>query len=167
MTGRPGAGGHQDGPDPRPIFTPWDALPRAGRLLAVDWGTKRIGLAISDPTQTLAQPLATLRRRQGRRFPLTQLQAHLETYQPTGILVGLPLDAEGREGPAALAAREMGALLAAKIGLPVALVDERMTTARIHAARRETGARASRRGPDADQLAATLLLQSVLDRRHP
>jgi putative Holliday junction resolvase len=79
----------------------------------------------------------------------------------------LPLDAEGREGPAALAARELGALLAAKSALPVALVDERMTTARVHATRREIGARTSRRAPDADQLAATLLLQSVLDRRRP
>lgn len=167
MTGPPDPGRRSGGPDPQASFARWDALPRQGRLLAVDWGTQRIGLAVSDPTQTLAQPLATLRRRRGRRFPFTQLRAYLETYHPTGILVGLPLDAEGREGPAALAARELGALLAAKSALPVALVDERMTTARVHATRREIGARTSRRAPDADQLAATLLLQSVLDRRRP
>jgi putative Holliday junction resolvase len=164
MTDAPGPSPGPDGGSP---FASWDALPRQGRLLALDWGTKRIGLAISDPSQTIAQPLATLRRRQGRRFPLAQLWAHLDTHQPSGIVVGLPLDAEGKEGPAARAARELGTLLAAKTGLPVALVDERMTTARVQAARRELGARVGHRSPDPDQLAATVLLQAVLDRRRP
>jgi putative Holliday junction resolvase len=133
--------------------------PAGGRILAVDWGTKRIGLALSDPTGTIAQPLATLTRRAGRRFPLRQLKAHLDQWGPGGIVMGLPLEADGSEGPAAQAAREAGRLIAEKTGLPVAFLDERMTTARALEAG-PTGERV-----DVDQRAATVLLQLYLDRR--
>lgn len=134
-----------------------------GRWLAVDWGTKRIGLAISDPTGTIAQPLATLTRRAGRRFPLQRLRGYLEEWRPVGIVVGLPLDAGGAEGPAAREARATAELIAAKTGLPVELLDERMTTARaLEAVGPETGDRV-----DIDQRAAVVLLQLHLDRRRP
>lgn len=143
------------------------ALPSPGRLLGVDWGTKRIGLAISDPSQTVATPLGTLTRRAGRRFPMGQLRPYLETHQPVGVLVGLPLEVSGAEGAAARAARDTGALIATKTGLPVAYWDERMTTARVQRAQRETGgARRDTRGA-ADPLAATLVLQAFLDLRRP
>jgi len=140
-------------------------LPLEGRLLGVDWGTKRIGLAISDPTQTVATPLGTLTRRAGRRFPMGQLKPYLETHQPVGVVLGLPLDAGGAEGAAARAARDTGALIAAKTGLPVAYWDERMTTARAHRAQRETGTPGADARHAADPLAATLLLQAFLDHR--
>jgi putative Holliday junction resolvase len=133
--------------------------PVEGRLLAIDWGTKRIGLAVSDPTGTIAQPLATLRRRAGRRFPMQQLRTYLAEYHPVHIVVGLPLEPGGGEGPSARAARETAALIAAKTGLPVTLVDERMTTARAREAE-VMGGRV-----DIDQRAATVLLQSYLDSR--
>ncbi len=142
-------------------------LPRPGRLLAIDWGTKRIGLAISDPTQTLAQPLATITRRAGRRFPLSQLRPHLETHQPVGVVVGLPLDERGGEGAAARDARVIGELIAAKTGLPVAYWDERLTTARVQRARREAGERPRDARAGLDPLAATLVLQTFLDHRRP
>jgi len=66
-----------------------------GRLLAVDWGERRIGLALSDETQTLAQPLTTLTRRPGKRFPMAQLLDHITHNQVVGIIVGLPLDEAG------------------------------------------------------------------------
>jgi len=133
-------------------------VPLKGRLLAVDWGTKRIGLAVTDPTRTIAQPLATLTRRAGRRFPMRQLRAWLDEYAPTGIIVGLPLTADGAEGSAALAARAAAELIATKTGLPVVLVDERMTTAQ--AARADgVGGRVDR-----DQRAAAILLQGYLER---
>jgi len=131
--------------------------PAEGRLLAIDWGTKRVGVAVSDPTGTIAQPLATLRRRAGRRFPMQQLRPYLTEYRPVGIVVGLPLEPGGGEGPSARAARETAALLAAKTGLPVTLVDERMTTARAKEAR-AVGGRV-----DDDQRAATILLQNYLE----
>lgn len=131
----------------------------------MDWGEKRIGLAISDPSQTVATPLGTLTRRAGRRFPMGQLKAYLETHQPVGVIVGLPLLPSGAEGGAAQAARETGALITTKTGLPVVYWDERMTTAQAERARRETRG-AGRRAPgDADPAAATLLLQAFLDRR--
>jgi putative Holliday junction resolvase len=132
--------------------------PAEGRLLAIDWGTKRIGVAVSDPTGTIAQPLATLRRRAGRRFPMQQLRTYLTEYHPIRIVVGLPLEPGGGEGPSARAARETAALIAAKTGLPVTLADERMTTARAREADAVGGS------VDTDQRAATVLLQAYLDR---
>lgn len=133
-------------------------LPPDGRLLAVDWGEKRIGIAITDPDRRIAQPLATLTRRAGRRFPMQQLRAILDEYQPVGVIVGLPLTSDGTEGAAAAAARDAGALIAEKSGLPVIFVDERMTTARAA----EADAVRSRR-VDRDQRAASVLLQAYLE----
>ena len=133
-------------------------VPPEGRLLAVDWGSKHIGLAVTDPTRTIAQPLATLTRRAGRRFPMRQLRRWLDEYTPTGIIVGLPLTPEGAEGAAAQAARAAAELIAAKTGLPVLLVDERMTTA-LAARADAVGGRVDR-----DQRAAAVLLQAYLER---
>lgn len=133
--------------------------------MAIDWGTKRFGLAISDPAQTVATPLGTLTRRAGRRFPMGQLKPYLEIYQPVGVLLGLPLDAAGAEGAAARAARDTGAVIAAKTGLPVEFRDERMTTAQAERARRAAGS-PGRKAGHADPAAATLLLQAFLDSRH-
>jgi putative Holliday junction resolvase len=130
-----------------------------GRILAVDWGTKRIGLSLSDPTGTIAQPLATLTRRAGRRFPMGQLRMHIERWQPVAVVVGLPLEADGSEGPAAREARAAARLISEKSSLPVELVDERMTTARAL----EAGPAGGR--VDLDQRAAIVLLQQFLDRR--
>lgn len=142
-------------------------LPAQGRLLGIDWGEKRFGLAISDPSQTVATPLGTLTRRAGRRFPMGQLRLYLETHHPVGVLVGLPLDASGAEGAAARAARDTGALIGTKTGLPVAYWDERMTTARVQRAQRETGGAGRDARGAADPLAATLVLQAFLDHRRP
>ena len=134
-----------------------------GRLLGVDWGEKRIGLALSDESQTLAQPLATLTRRAGKRVPMPRLLAHLATHRVVGVVVGLPLDAAGAEGTAARSARALAADIERRAGLPVELWDERMTTARALQAVREMGGKVKGRKPDLDALAATLLLQHYLD----
>jgi putative Holliday junction resolvase len=141
------------------------ALPRTGRILALDVGEKRIGLALSDPDQRLAHPLGTLHRRAGRRFPLAALRVYLEEHQPSGLLVGLPLTPEGVEDERARAARRIGGRIAEKTGLPVAFQDERMTTARALRAIRELGGGLRDRKADVDPLAATTLLQSYLDAR--
>jgi putative Holliday junction resolvase len=139
-------------------------LPTTGRLLAVDWGEKRIGLAISDPEQRHAHPLGTLTRRQGRRFPLKQLKTHLDEHAPVGVVFSLPLEDSGDEGPNARRARDEGALVHDKTGLPVEFMDERMTTARALGAVRELGGSTRGREGEVDQLAATVLLQNYLDR---
>lgn len=137
----------------------------AGRLLGVDWGERRIGLALSDETQTLAQPLATLTRRTGRRFPMKDFLTQLERHQVTGVVVGLPLEASGDEGEPARAARALAEDIARRSGRPVELVDERFTTARVRRAVHEMGGRTEGRAGDVDALAATLLLQHYLDSR--
>jgi putative Holliday junction resolvase len=142
-------------------------IPRSGRILAVDWGERRFGLAISDDTQTIASPLGTLTRRTGKRFPMPAFLAHCAAQRPIGLVVGLPLTPEGHEGPAARSARDLAALLGARTYLPIELIDERMTTARAQAAIREQqGSTRGRRG-DVDALAAAILLQQYLEhRRH-
>jgi len=142
-------------------------IPPAGRIFAVDWGQRRIGLALSDETQTLAQPLATLTRRAGKRFPMAQLLDHITRNQVVGIIVGLPLDEAGAEGDAAHAARELADAIKRRVdeGLEVTMWDERMTTARVLAAVREMGGSTRGRKADVDAMAAALLLQHYLDAR--
>ncbi len=144
---------------------PPDDLPTAGRLLAIDIGDKRIGLALTDPLQTVAQPLATLTRRMGRRFPFKRLKDHLEAHRPVGIVVGLPLRPDGTEGGRAREARGIATRVAELTGLPVVLRDERMTTARALDAIRDLGGGLKGRKQEIDQLAATILLQSFLESR--
>ena len=138
----------------------------SGRILAVDWGERRIGLALSDETQTLAQPLITLSRRAGKRFPMTQLLEQVTKHHVAGIVVGLPLDETGAEGDAAHAARGLADDIKRHVGdLEVQMWDERMTTARVLAAIREMGGTTRGRKDDVDAMAAALLLQHYLDAR--
>jgi putative Holliday junction resolvase len=135
-----------------------------GRILAVDWGERRIGLALSDETQTLAQPLATLTRRTGKRFPMAQLLDLVNRHRVTGIIVGLPLDETGAEGDAAHAAKALADDIKRRVrDVEVAMWDERMTTARVLAAVREMGGSTRGRKADLDAMAAALLLQHYLD----
>ena len=140
-------------------------IPPAGRILAVDWGERRIGLALSDETQTIASPLGTITRRAGKRFRMPEFLAYVTTHRPVGLVVGLPLTPEGDDGPSAVAARELAAQLGGRTYLPVELVDERMTTARAHAAIREQEGGTRGRREDVDALAATILLQHFLETR--
>lgn len=140
-------------------------LPRTGRLLAIDWGEVRLGLALSDETQTLAAPLETLLRRPGKRFPMPRFLELIALHAPTGLVVGLPLTPDGTEGASALAARELGALVARRTGLPVEWWDERMSTARALATIQEQGGSTRGRKADVDALAAAILLQHFLSSR--
>ncbi|MGH7532558.1 MAG: Holliday junction resolvase RuvX [Gemmatimonadales bacterium] len=140
-------------------------LPRAGRLIAIDWGEVRLGLALSDETQLLASPLETLVRRTGKRFPMPRFLELVALHTPVGIVVGLPLTPDGDEGPSAVAARAMGELVARRTGLPVEWWDERMSTARALAAIREQGGSTRGRKEDVDSLAAAILLQHFLESR--
>jgi putative Holliday junction resolvase len=142
-------------------------LPSPGRLIAVDWGEIRLGLALSDETQTLATPLETLVRRPGKRFPMARFLELVALHRPVGIVVGLPLTGEGEEEASAAAARELAEGVARRTGLPLELWDERMSTARALAAIREQGGRTRGRKQEVDALAAAVLLQHYLDARRP
>jgi putative Holliday junction resolvase len=138
-------------------------LPPTGRLLAVDWGERRIGLALSDEGQLLAQPLTTLTRRPGKRFPMPAVLELIQAHAVVGCVVGLPLDGEGTEGTSAAAARALASDIGRRTGRPVALWDERMTTARVLRTVREMGGGTRGRKEEIDALAAALLLQHYLD----
>jgi len=137
----------------------------AGRVLAVDWGEKRFGLAVSDPLRMIAQPLVTLTRRTGKRAPVGAILALLKTHEVIEVVVGLPLTAAGDEGPAAREARALGDAIARRSGLPVHYQDERMTTARARSAAREIGVRDRDARERVDQMAAVGILQAWLDQR--
>ena len=98
-----------------------------GRLLGVDYGTVRVGLAVSDPDRIIASPLATYARRD-QEADARFLRELVQTESIVGLVVGLPVHLSGREGQKAAAARAFGAWLARTTGLPVAFYDERFTT---------------------------------------
>jgi len=140
-------------------------LPAEGRLLGLDWGQLRFGLALSDETQVLASPLDTLTRRAGKRFPMARFQEVVAAHGVVGVVIGLPLSLEGGETDSSQAARELAEQVARRTSLPVSLWDERLTTARALAAIREQGGDIRGRKEDVDALAAAVLLQHFLDSR--
>lgn len=137
---------------------------RAGRVLGVDWGDKRIGLAVSDPSRVIASPVGYLTRRAGKRAPLARLIARAEELGATAVVFGLPLDGNGDETPRSAEVRAVAAELQRRTHWPVDLVDERYTTSQARRAVREMGGRPGDRPGDVDALAATVLLQQVLGR---
>jgi len=141
------------------------AIPPTGRVLAVDWGERRFGLAVSDESQTIATPLLTLVRRPGKRFPMPAFLEQVAAQAAVGVIVGLPLTPEGTEGPAAAQARALADRVAQRTRLPVELADERMTTARAHRLIREQDGSVQGRKGDVDALSAAVLLQGFLERR--
>jgi putative Holliday junction resolvase len=136
-----------------------------GRILALDWGEIRFGVARSDEGQILASPLTTLSRRAGKRFPMPRLLALLDADPVVGIVVGLPISLEGNETPSSEAARALASDVGRRTGLPVELADERFTTAIALDAVREMGGSTRGRKAEVDALAATVLLQQYLDHR--
>jgi putative Holliday junction resolvase len=145
------------------------SIPRAGRIIALDWGEIRFGVARSDETQVLASPLTTLQRRAGKRFPMPRFLALLEPETIVGVVVGLPISLAGQETASSAAARALADDVGRRSGLPVEFADERFTTAIALDAVREMGGRTRGRKADVDALAATVLLQQFLDfrRSHP
>ena len=133
-----------------------------GRLLAVDWGERRVGLALSDPAGIIASPAGHILRRAGKRPPIAEVIRRAEAAEAQGFVVGLPLDGNGDETPRSTEARHVAAELGKRTGLPVLLVDERFTTAAALRAVREMGGSTKGRKGDVDALAATVLLQHAL-----
>jgi len=136
-----------------------------GRVLALDVGGRRLGLAVSDPTGTLASPLVTLERTTPKA-DAAALAALAAEHGATTVVAGLPIDLAGREGPAAEAVRAYLDDLAARLpGLAFELVDERMTTVVADRALAASGVPGRRRRAVIDQVAASVFLQSWLDAR--
>jgi putative Holliday junction resolvase len=143
-----------------------DARAGAGRVLGVDLGSVRIGLALSDPTRTVASPHSVLRR--AKNDPAADHRAILEIareHEVTTIVVGLPLSLSGGKGPAArAAAAEIEELRgAAGAGIDVIAHDERLTTVSAERSLDEAGVRGADRTAVVDKVAAAIMLQSWLE----
>ena len=133
-----------------------------GRWMAVDWGERRIGLALSDPTGTIASPAGFILRRPGKRPPVAEVIRRAEAEGVRGFVIGLPLDGNGDETPRSTETRWLADELTKRTGLPTELVDERFTTAAALRAVREMGGSTRDRKGDVDALAATVLMQHAL-----
>jgi putative Holliday junction resolvase len=134
----------------------------AKRLLGVDYGSVRIGLAVTDPERKLAFPLATYQRRDSTRDAAYFGQV-IADEEIGGIVVGLPVHASGHEGQKASEARAFGQWLTRISGLPVTFFDERFTTVEAESALWSAGLTHKRRQARRDRVAAQILLQSYLD----
>lgn len=130
--------------------------------MAVDWGERRIGLAISDPLGMIASPAGFIQRRAGKRPPIAKVIARATELEAIAIVMGLPLDENGEDTVRAREVRDIAVAIEQRSGLPVQLVDERYTTAAARRAVRELGGRPEERPGDIDALAATVLLQHAL-----
>lgn len=138
------------------------------RLLGLDVGERRIGLAVSDPTGLLASPHGVIEVR-GRARDAERVAAVAREVEAAGIVVGLPRQMDGAEGAQAEQVRRFMRELRRHLDLPVTWIDERLSTVAANRSLRDAGVRGSRRRETIDAVAAAVILQSHLDhrRRHP
>ena len=133
------------------------------RVLAIDYGTKRVGLALSDETGTIAQPVGFLAAEPAAKL-LDSLKEIVAQKSVEEIVVGLPRNMNGTYGPMAEKTREFVAALQQVVTVPVHTLDERLTTVQANRYLIESGMRRQARKERVDQTAAAILLQSYLDR---
>lgn len=140
-----------------------------GRILAVDYGERRVGLALSDPLAMIASPLPTLNRRKGKRPPVAAVARIVGEHDVVQLVVGLPLGLDGEENDWSREVRAFGEKLAERTELPIAFQDERMTSVRAERAVRSLGLPRQQREDKKriDAAAAVLILQAYLDSRRP
>jgi putative holliday junction resolvase len=138
-------------------------LPARGPLLGLDLGTKTIGVATSDPARRVATGVETIRRT-NFTSDVTRLLALAAERKAAGFVLGLPLNMDGSEGPRAQSTRAFAKNLARVTELPIALWDERLSTAAVERALIAADMSRSRRAKAIDQHAAVFILQGALDR---
>ena len=136
------------------------------RVVGLDLGSKRIGVAVSDRSGTIASPLLVLTRSGSARRDHEQIARLVVEEEAEAVVVGLPLNMDGSLGPAARAARKEAALIATVVGVPVHEWDERRSTVTADQAMMQAGLRAPERRQHVDKIAAAVFLQAWLD-AHP
>jgi len=134
------------------------------RVLGVDVGTHRIGVAVSDPTGTIAQSLAVIPRT-GWRPVLAEIRRLAQEYRVEQVVVGLPLRMDGTEGDASRAAKAFAQRLRGVLDVPIVMQDERLSTAEAERALVAQDVRRAQRRKRRDAVAAALFLQTYLDRQ--
>jgi putative holliday junction resolvase len=135
------------------------------RVLAVDYGARRVGIALSDPTATIAQPLTVITRRAGKRAPVQAVADLVAAHDVAHIVIGLPLSLSGDENEWTREIREFGDKLARRTGLGVTFADERLTSVIAERAVRSLGLKRTERERKEriDAAAAVVILQAHLD----
>lgn len=133
------------------------------RFMGIDYGEKRVGIAIADPLGIIAGPVGFIQRRAGKRPPVAKVIERAKALEARGFVIGLPLDGEGNESEWTAEVRAFGAELAKRTAMQVIFVDERFSTATALRAIREMEESTRGRKGDVDSLAATVLLQNALD----
>jgi putative Holliday junction resolvase len=133
------------------------------RALGLDLGSKRIGVAVSDRSGTLASPLTVLERAGDRRRDHERIRTLVDEEEAELVVVGLPLSLDGSVGPSARGALDEAGELASVVGVPVETFDERLTTVTAARHQREAGVPSRARRSTVDQVAAAVLLQAWLD----
>lgn len=142
------------------------ALPKGARLLGIDLGTKTIGLALSDVERRIATPLETLKR---TKFTpdADAIRRVVDRFGVGGLVVGLPLNMDGTEGPRSQATRAFVRNLKPLVQIPAAFWDERLSTMAVTRTLIDANASRARRGALVDKMAAAYILQGALDRASP
>jgi len=145
---------------------PLATLPPSGKLLGLDLGTKTIGVAISDGMRYSATPLETIRR---SKFTADaeRLKVLIAENQAVGVVLGLPLNMDGSEGPRAQSTRAFARNLSKLIHIPIAFWDERLSTSAVTRTLIEADVRRDKRAEVVDKLAASYILQGALERLRP
>jgi putative Holliday junction resolvase len=138
-------------------------LARDARLLGLDVGTKTIGLALSDVTRSVATPYDTIRRTKFTADAKT-IREVVEQNKVGALVIGLPLNLDGSEGPRAQSTRAFARNLAAHVTIPMVFWDERLSTAAVERHLIEAGASRKRRAEVVDRMAAAYILQGALER---
>ncbi|MEY3680485.1 MAG: hypothetical protein RL547_1098 [Actinomycetota bacterium] len=134
------------------------------RVLGLDLGSKRIGVAVSDRSETIASPLTVIQRGKSPAIDHAEIRRLADEEEAEVIVVGYPISMSGAIGSAARAAADESRLIAEATGRPVELFDERMTTVTADRALREAEISASSRRRFVDKVAAAVMLQAWLDR---
>lgn len=132
------------------------------RLMALDFGSVNIGVAVSDPLGLTAQGVGTIRRRSHAR-DMAELKALVEEYQPRAFVLGLPLNMDGSRGQAVDRVQSFGSLLKQQFNLPVYYQDERLTTVAAQKTLLNNDTSRQKRRQVVDKLAATLILSTYLE----
>lgn len=135
------------------------------RALGIDLGSKRIGIAVSDLSGTIASALTTVHRSKSRRHDHAEIARLVDVEECEVVVVGLPLSLDGGHGPAAQGAIKEAEQLANVVGVPVEMSDERFTTVTAERHMMEAGLNAQQRRKSVDKAAAGVMLQAWLDRR--
>jgi putative Holliday junction resolvase len=130
--------------------------------MGLDVGTKTVGVAVSDALGLTGQAVVTVRRT-NLKADLAELERLAREHEVTRVVVGLPLNMDGSEGPRALASREFGRRIEERLGLPVEYWDERLTTVAAHRTLLEADLSRQKRKQVVDRLAAAFILQGWLD----